>query len=144
MPKIILVWSLNCAVIKYSNSDATFSNIAKLTRNQTFILWNVKKWPAPIFKTLSTAHTIIPTWGARKRGKSYLVDAITHAERPASQEKSWNKCHTLQPRRWKTRIRRLDAFPNPLKGSKRSRSASERAEHCCPRLPRWMLGAVVS
>lgn len=34
--KIILVLSLNWAVIKYSNSDATFSNIAKLTRNQTF------------------------------------------------------------------------------------------------------------
>lgn len=41
--KIILVLSLNWAVIKYSNSDATFSNIAKLTRNQTFSFYETSK-----------------------------------------------------------------------------------------------------
>lgn len=43
MPKIILVWSLNCAVIKYSNSDATFSNIAKFNEEPNFLFYETSK-----------------------------------------------------------------------------------------------------
>lgn len=71
--------------------------------------------------------------------ESYLIDAITHAERVHQRELSPGSFVVGK----KALIQRLGGFPNPLWGRKcRSSSASELADHC-PSSPCGMLGVVV-
>lgn len=74
---------------------------------------------------------------ACNRWKSYLIDAITHGERPRLKNNSEKKCRAVFPRCLKMLIQRLDGFPNPAVevAYKRCSSVSKRAEHCKPKLP---------